>query len=250
MKRTGVNGKAEPAQPADKGDKVKTRDKTKDKDQAKAKAKAKGKGKRKGAIGEGAALMLPVDHLKPTQITVGAFHVAQKIHVTRRLSHADLPAFLDKHRIHVVLGPEQVPYVVDHHHWVRAWHEMGIAMVPAVVRADLSHLSTRDFWKYMVANHMVHPYDEHGKRVALSALPPDIHGMRDDPYRSIEAFVQLAGGYRKVKAAYPDFRWADFFRKHIDGPFDTHHGFASALARAVQLALGKKARGLPGYIGP
>lgn len=199
---------------------------------------------------EGAKLMVPMDHLRPTQITIGAYHVAQKIHVTRRLSHADLPAFLDKHRVHVVLGPEHTLYVVDHHHWVRAWHEMGMEMVPAHVREDLSHLSQRKFWAYMVDNHMVHPYDEQGRRQPIKALPPDIHAMRDDPYRSLEAFVQLSGGYRKVKAAYPDFRWADFFRRHIEGPFDTHHGFAAALARAVQLALSTKARGLPGYIGP
>lgn len=199
---------------------------------------------------EGARLMVRVDHLRPTQITVGGYHVAQKIHVTRRLSHAELPGFLDKHRIHVVLGPEQALYVVDHHHWVRAWHEMGIVMVPAIVRADLSHLSPRKFWKQMVDTHMVHPYDEHGKRRPLKELPGDIHGMRDDPYRSLEAFVQLAGGYRKVKAAYPDFRWADFFRKHIDGPLDSHHTFATALARGIKLAMSPAARELPGYIGP
>ncbi len=199
---------------------------------------------------EGAALMVPVDHLRPTQITVGGYHVAQKIHVTRRLADADLHAFLSKHRIHVVLGPDQALFVVDHHHWVRAWHEIGIAMVPAIVRADLSHLSARKFWKHMVDNHLVHPYDEHGKRRPIKDLPPDIHGMRDDPYRSLEAFVQLSGGYRKVKAAYPDFRWADFFRKHIDGPLDSHHTFAAALALGMRLALSTKARGLPGYIGP
>lgn len=199
---------------------------------------------------EGAKLMVAMDQLRPTQITIGGYHVQQKIHVTRRLSHEDLPPFLDKHRVHVVLGPEHTLFVVDHHHWVRAWHEMGIEMVPAHVRADLSGLTERKFWKHMVDNHMVHPYDEHGKRRPLKELPPDIHAMRDDPYRSLEAFVQLAGGYRKVKAAYPDFRWADFFRKHIEGPFDSHHAFAGALADAVQLALSPKARGLPGYIGP
>lgn len=199
---------------------------------------------------EGAKLMVPIDHLRPTQITIGGYHVAQKIHVTRRLSHADLPAFLDRHRVHVVIGPEHSLFVVDHHHWVRAWHEMGMAMVPVLVRLDLSHLSVRKFRKFMLDNHMVHPYDEHGKRRPLKDLPPDIHAMRDDPFRSLEAFVQLSGGYRKVKAAYPDFRWADFFREHIDGPLDSHHTFAAALARAVQLAHSTKARGLPGYIGP
>ena len=72
--------------------------------------------------------------------------------------------------------------------------------------------------------------------------------MRDDPYRSLEAFAQLAGGYDKVKQAYPDFRWADFFRRHIDGRLDTVPGFALALAHAVKLARSSKARGLPGHL--
>lgn len=198
----------------------------------------------------GARLRVPVDQLRPTQITVGAYHVAQKMHVTRRVPRERLWAFLDRHQIHIVLGPGHIPFVVDHHHWVRAWHEMGIATVPALVRADLSHLSWRAFWLDMVKHHLVHPYDEHGRRQPLKALPDDIHGMRDDPYRSLEAFVQLAGGYRKVKTAYPDFRWADFFRREIDGPLDSHHAFAVALARGVKLALSPKARRLPGYIGP
>lgn len=206
--------------------------------------------KRNRRLGKDAALMLPIDHLRPTQITVGAYHVAQKIHATRQVPHADLPAFLDRHRVHVVLGPEQVPYIVDHHHWVRAWQEMGIEMVPARVRKDLSHLSAQKFWKRMADEHMVHPYDERGRRRPLRELPIDVHEMRDDPYRSLEAFVQLAGGYRKVKTAYSDFRWADFFRRHIDGPFDTHHTFAAALAKGIRLATSPKARDLPGYIGP
>jgi hypothetical protein len=198
---------------------------------------------------KGSKLMVPLDALHPTQITVGAYHVAQKLHVTRRISPARRPAFLDRHRVHLVIGPEQVPYVVDHHHWVRAWQDLGLTHVPAIVRRDMSRLDPRGFWKWMVARHMVHHYDEHGKRRPLDELPESIHDMRDDPYRSLEAFVQLAGGYRKVRQAYPDFRWADFFRKHIQGPLDTPESFAAALVRAYRLARGAKARGLPGYIG-
>ncbi|CAG2147446.1 hypothetical protein LMG31506_03630 [Cupriavidus yeoncheonensis] len=198
---------------------------------------------------DGSKLMMPLDALHPTQITVGAYHVAQKVHVTRRISPARRPAFLDQHRVHVVIGPEQVPYVVDHHHWVRAWHDLGLTHVPAIVRRDLSRLGARGFWKWMVAKHMVHPYDEQGQRRPLHELPVSIQDMRDDPYRSLEAFVQLAGGYRKVREAYPDFKWADFFRRHIGGPLDTPEAFAAALVRAFHLAQGAMARDLPGYIG-
>lgn len=198
---------------------------------------------------KGAKLMVPLGVLRPTQITIGAYHVAQKIHVTRRVPPDRRAAFLDRHRVHVVIGPEQALYVVDHHHWVRAWHDMGMSHVPALVLADLSTMTEAAFWRYMVANHLVHPYDERGKRRPLSELPDAVHHMHDDPYRSLEAFVQLAGGYRKVKQAYPDFRWADFFRRHIDGPLDTRHNFAVAVAHGFRLAHSARARKLPGYVG-
>lgn len=198
---------------------------------------------------DGSKLMVPLDALHPTQITVGAYHVQQKVHVTRRVPPARRHAFLDQHRVHVVIGPEQALYVVDHHHWVRAWHDLGLSHVPAIVRKDLSRLDERAFWGWMLDNHMVHPYDEQGRRRPLSELPECIHAMRDDPYRSLEAFVQLAGGYLKVKQAYPDFKWADFFRRHVEGPLDSTEMFAAALVRAFQLARSAKARGLPGFIG-
>ncbi|MBB2919730.1 ParB-like protein [Cupriavidus alkaliphilus] len=194
-------------------------------------------------------LLVPLDALHPTQITVGGYHVAQKVHTTRRVAPEARAAFLDRHRVHLVIGPEQVLYVVDHHHWVRAWHDLGLTHVPGIVRADLSDLDVPAFWRHMVANHLVHPYDEHGRRRPLTELPEAIHDMRDDPYRSLEAFVQLAGGYRKVKTAYPDFRWADFFRRHVPGPFDTPHHFAFAVASAFRLAHSREAKDLPGYIG-
>jgi Uncharacterized protein conserved in bacteria len=197
----------------------------------------------------GSKLMVPLDALRPTQITVGGYHVAQKVHVTRRVPPERRAAFLDRHRVHLVIGPEQALYVVDHHHWVRAWHDLGLTHVPGLVRADLSDMNVPAFWRHMVAEHMVHPYDEHGRRRPLTELPGGIHDMRDDPYRSLEAFVQLAGGYRKVKTAYMDFRWADYFRRHVAGPFDTTHHFAIALAQAFRLAHAAGARGLPGYIG-
>ncbi|WP_420992020.1 ParB-like protein [Cupriavidus sp. 30B13] len=200
-------------------------------------------------LGKGSKLVIPIDELRPTQITVGWYHVEQKMHATARRGAHQRPAFLERHRLDVVMGPEHVAYVVDHHHWVRAWHELGIHAAPVLVLRDLSALAPAAFWQAMLKTHSVHPYDEHGRRLPVSALPERVGDMRDDPYRSLEAFVQLAGGYRKVRQAYPDFRWADFFRRHVGGPLDTVDGFAEALARAVQLARSGKARGLPGYLG-
>ncbi|MBY4898535.1 ParB/Srx family N-terminal domain-containing protein [Cupriavidus sp. AU9028] len=198
---------------------------------------------------KGARVTLPLAQLHPTQMTVGLHHVHSKMATTARHQGRKQIELLDRHRLHVVIGPGPAFYVIDHHHWARAWHDLGIESVPVVIKHNWSRLPPDRFWLEMEARHLVHPYDEYGERQALAALPHSIGDMRDDPYRSLEAFAQLAGGYEKVKQAYPDFRWADFFRRHIDGPLDTVADFALALALAVKLARSGKARGLPGWIG-
>lgn len=198
---------------------------------------------------KGARMTLPLAQLRPTQMTVGIHHVKSKIDVTARHQGRKQIDLLERHRIHVVVGPGPAFYVIDHHHWARAWYELGIESVPVVIKHNWSRLPPDHFWREMESRHLVHPYDEHGERQDLAALPHSLADMRDDPYRSLEAFAQLAGGYEKVKQAYPDFRWADFFRRHIDGPLDTVPGFALALARAVKLARSGKAKGLPGFVG-
>lgn len=197
---------------------------------------------------KGARVTLPVVHLRPTQMTVGLHHVQSKMDVTLRHQGRKQIELMERHRIHVVIGPGPAFYVIDHHHWARAWYELGIDSVPAVIKHNWSGMPPDRFWLEMEARHLVHPYDQYGERQGLAALPHSLAEMRDDPYRSLEAFAQLAGGYDKVKQAYPDFRWADFFRRHIDGPLDTVPGFALALARAVKLARSSKARGLPGHV--
>jgi hypothetical protein len=147
------------------------------------------------------------------------------------------------------MGPHGRPYVVDHHHWARAWLELGHLEAPGTVVADLRHLDIGAFWEQMQALGHVHPYDEHGQRLDIQALPSTVLEMRDDPYRSLAAFARNAGAYRKPGNAYGDFQWAGLLRDNIDGRLDTIGGFALALARAVRLARSRKAKALPGYIG-
>lgn len=198
---------------------------------------------------KGARVTLPLAQLRPTQMTVGLHHVQGKMDVTARHQGRRQIELMERHRLHVVIGPGPSFYVIDHHHWARAWYELGIESAPVVIKHNWSRMAPDRFWLEMEARHLVHPYDEYGELQPLAALPHSLAAMRDDPYRSLEAFAQLAGGYDKVKQAYRDFRWADFFRRHIDGPLDTVAGFALALAQAVKLARSSKARGLPGFVG-
>ncbi|WP_454737386.1 ParB-like protein [Cupriavidus necator] len=191
--------------------------------------------------------------LRPTQLTLGYTHVDHKKEVTQR--HDDpgdrdaLRRFLRRHRLKTIAGPGGDLYIVDHHHWARAWLELGYEWAPVCVLHDLSHLSAAAFWRRMRRLGHVHPYDEHGKLLGPKALPPTVMGMRNDPYRSLAAFAREAGGYRKPGNAYGDFCWARFLRERVEQDMGSTAGFGLALAESIRLARSAKARRLPGYCG-
>jgi hypothetical protein len=205
---------------------------------------APGKTRRGKAVAE-------LARLRPTQLTLGYAHMRHKMAVTRQ--HQDpgdrtvLRRFLRRHRIKTVAGPGGTLFIVDHHHWARAWSELGYRRAPVRVLRDLSGLGPSDFWKRMRTLGYVHPYDELGKRLGVKALPATVMGMRDDPYRSLAAFVQQSGAYRKPGNAAGDFRWAAFLRERVEEDMGTIGGFALALSQAIRLARSSAARRLPGY---
>ncbi|SDC73695.1 hypothetical protein SAMN05216345_103498 [Cupriavidus sp. YR651] len=195
--------------------------------------------------------MAELDTLRPTQLTLGIYQVRQKMDISARPRNAAaLRRFLRGHRIRTIAGPGGALYITDHHHWARAWLELGWRRAPVRIAADLSDLSPGQFWKRMRALGHLHPYDERGKRLDAGALPATVMGMRDDPYRSLAAFTRDAGAYRKPGNAYGDFSWAGFFRRHVEEDMHSIAGFARAMTVAIPLARSGKARRLPGFIGP
>jgi hypothetical protein len=194
--------------------------------------------------------MADLDTLRPTQMTLGLYQVRQKMDVSARPREPEaLKLFLEQHRIKTIVGPGGALFIADHHHWTRAWLELGWRRAPVVILDDLSGLPPGKFWKRMRKLGHVHPYDEHGKLLDTGALPSTVMGMRDDPYRSLAAFTRMAGAYRKPGNAYGDFRWAGFFRRHVEEDMHSIAGFARAMTVAIPLARSSKARGLPGFIG-
>ncbi|WP_425267477.1 ParB-like protein [Cupriavidus lacunae] len=194
-----------------------------------------------------------LSRLRPTQLTLGYIHVCHKMEVTQR--HADpddreaLRRFMRGHRIKTVAGPGGELYVIDHHHWARAWLDLGYQWAPVLVLQDFSRLSAAAFWKRMRRLGHVHPYDERGKRLGPKALPSTVRGMRDDPYRSLAAFTREAGAYRKPGNAYGDFCWAGFLRDRVEQDLGSIAGFGLALTESIRLARSARARRLPGYCG-
>ncbi len=187
-----------------------------------------------------------IHELHPTQLTVGMIEVNDKRKHLASLKPGEQRAFLQAHPIPAVDGPGGKLYITDHHHLGRAALEAGVTTGFFTVESDLSACGPDEFWEEMDKNLWVHPLDENGVRHYYSTIPHHLEKLVDDPYRSLAGYVREAGGYDKTPTAFAEFVWADFFRRSI-AVEDLKADFHAAVQRAVTLARGKLAIGLPGY---
>jgi len=187
--------------------------------------------------------------LRPTQITVGMREVEEKRRRWRAQKASDRAAFLGRHLLPVVLGPERHFYLIDHHHLARALHDEGVKEVAVTVVSDLSTLTRGAFWVYLDNRAWMHAYDAEGKRRSHKQLPKSVADLADDPYRSLAGGLRRAGGFAKDTTPFSEFLWADFLRRRIKHKeVDAHP--QGALEEALRLAKSEAAAYLPGWCGP
>src|SRR5579875_645211 len=120
---------------------------------------------------------VPIDNLRPTQITVGMREVEEKRKRWRETGAKKGGKFLGKHMIPVILGPKQRHYVIDHHHLARALHEEGVKDIAVIVLADLSRLAPDAFWIVMDNRNWMHPFDAAGHRRHYQDIPKSVLDM-------------------------------------------------------------------------
>jgi hypothetical protein len=193
--------------------------------------------------------LVVVSTLRPTQMTVGMIEVARKRHEWRARVASDGPQFLGSHMIPVVIGPKQVPWMIDHHHLALALLEEGVEHVAMSVVAKLDHLKKTAFLTFMANRNWLHTFDAKGRRREYAAIPRTLAKMTDDPYRSLAGAVRRAGGYAKSETPYSEFLWADFLRNRIATKVIAQD-FERALTKALKLAHAPIANHLPGWCGP
>jgi hypothetical protein len=185
--------------------------------------------------------------LHPTQFALGMREVESKAKKLKKMTPKQRKRFLTDRLVQVVIGPNSVYYIVDHHHLVRACWEVGIKKVPVEIKANLSSMSEKNFWHAMAAAHWMHPFDQFGNGGHKPKLfPPDVRGMADDPYRSLAWAVREAGGYDKVFVPFSEFKWANYFRKKVEIE-KVYADFDSAVKKALKACGDAKAAALPGY---
>jgi hypothetical protein len=192
---------------------------------------------------------VPIDELRPTQITVGMREVHQKRARWRQIAKQKGPEFLGRHMVPVVLGPKKRRYVIDHHHLARAMHEEGVKDLLVNVVADLSSLTKDAFWVFLDNRGWCHPYDALGRRRDFADIPKSVDAMRDDPFRSLAGELRRAGGFAKDATPFSEFIWADFLRRRIKRA-SVERNFPAALARALTYARKPDASFMPGWCGP
>ncbi len=191
---------------------------------------------------------LALEDLHPTQMTVGFRAVKHKRHEWKKVkdSRRKRREFIEDHVIPVVIGPTGNLFATDHHHYARALLEEEVDRVLAVIHADLSGLPLTTFWNFMDQKSWCRPCDAHGHRRDFAAIPDSMADLRDDPYRSLAAAVEDAGGYAKDGVPFSEFLWADFFRAHFRRA-TLEKDFDAAVRRAIGLARSKAADYLPGW---
>lgn len=191
--------------------------------------------------------LVAIDALRPTQVTIGMGEVEDKRRRWRGVK--DKKEFLARHVIPVLLGTNRRPYVLDHHHLVRALLDEGVAEVTVTTWADLSHFSKPAFWTYLDNRGWCHPYDYRGKRVGFGQIPRRIADLSDDPFRSLSGEARRRGGFAKVATPFSEFIWADYLRRRIKRQL-VEDDFQAAVAEALSLVRSHDAAYLPGWCGP
>ncbi len=186
--------------------------------------------------------------LRPTQMTVGLREVERKRADWRKHAERDGPDFLGRHMIPAIMGPKAVPYVIDHHHLLRALHDEGVRHVLVSVIADLRYLKKGVFWTFMDNRNWLHPFDAEGVRQPRDKLPKEVGAMKDDPYRSLAGELRRSGGYAKDDAPYSEFLWADFLRRRVSRKL-VENNFEKSVAKALEAAEQQAASYLPGWCG-
>jgi len=189
--------------------------------------------------------------LKPTQFSVGILEIEVKVQELSKLNKNKLKKYIKDNPIPIIISPTKDLYLVDHHHLLFTFFQMGITRVRTKVVDDLSkrHMSYSQFWQWMKKSHFYYPYCQFGEgpRNPLY-LPNDIRGLADDPYRSLAWFVRKEGGYENSEKTFAEFSWANFFRHKKLLDRTGRQGLEKAIPKGVKLAQSKEASKLPGFI--
>lgn len=199
-------------------------------------------------LSPGTLSLAVVDLLHPAQVALGYREVQYRIQQFKAMTPDELDAYLLEHFLPVVIAPDHLPYVVDHHHRARAIQMTGLRETVYIkVWENCKDWTEAAFWQLMQEKAWVYLYDKDGQLVEPSALPAGLAELQDDKYRSLAWGVLQVGGYAKSEVPFQEFLWGNYFRQHLTFE-NTEEGFQQAIHEALRLCRSPEASNLPGYI--
>jgi len=196
-------------------------------------------------------VQVPIAQLQPTQMCVGLAEVRSRQLDFSEESGDQRRRYLRSKPVPLVRNSSGLFWMMDRHHRLRGLIELApesiaFGYIALEVSSDdrtlvLEELERRG-WLYL--------YDGRGLGpLPASALPSSLHGLQDDPYRSLVWKLKKEGCIEpEPLIPFHEFRWGAWLRSRSLPPFSSTH-LDSALPAARALVRSRAASHLAGWKG-
>jgi hypothetical protein len=196
-------------------------------------------------------VQVPIAQLQPTQMCVGLAEVRSRQLDFSEESGDQRRRYLRSKPVPLVRNSSGLFWMMDRHHRLRGLIELApesiaFGYIALEVSSDdrtlvLEELERRG-WLYLHDGRGLGP-------LPATALPSTLHGLQDDPYRSL-VWKLKKEGYIEPEPLIPfhEFRWGAWLRSRSLPPFSSTH-LDSALPAARALVRSRAASHLAGWKG-
>jgi len=196
-------------------------------------------------------VQVPIAQLQPTQMCVGLAEVRSRQLDFSEESGDQRRRYLRSKPVPLVRNASGLFWMMDRHHRLRGLIELApesiaFGYIALEVSSDdrslvLEELERRG-WLYLHDGRGLGP-------LPATALPSTLHGLQDDPYRSL-VWKLKKEGYIEPEPLIPfhEFRWGAWLRSRSLPPFSSTH-LDSALPAARALVRSRAASHLAGWKG-
>jgi len=196
-------------------------------------------------------VQVPIAQLQPTQMCVGLAEVRSRQLDFSEESGDQRRRYLRSKPVPLVRNSSGLFWMMDRHHRLRGLIELApesiaFGYIALEVSSDdrtlvLEELERRG-WLYLHDGRGLGP-------LPATALPSTLHGLQDDPYRSLVWKLKKEGCIEpEPLIPFHEFRWGAWLRSRTLPPFSSTH-LDSALPAARALVRSRAASHLAGWKG-
>jgi hypothetical protein len=196
-------------------------------------------------------LRLPIAHLHPTQMCIGLAEVRSRQVDFSQESREERLRYLRTKPVPLVCLDGAHHWMVDRHHRLRGLIEIDPeAEAFGYVVLQLRGLDRHGVLEELHSRGWLYLYDGRGLGpLPPTALPEDLTGLQDDPYRSLVWKLKKEGLIDPAPLIpFHEFRWAAWLRRRPLPPFSSSE-LDPALASARTLVRSSAASHLAGWKG-